>query len=148
MDVIQTPANNVKGKLSNQIDRRRKRSYSPDRQRDSRDQKRDRHDYDDIYQDRPSKRRRSNSRSPSPPRRSRQPSPPHRSRQPSTPRRSRQPSPPRRSRQPSSPRRSRQPLPSQEDTFGDGYVMPQWKEFYTRARAIRNEGPLDECAKG
>src|SRR5271155_2724672 len=76
MDVIQTPANNVKGKLSNQIDRRRKRSYSPDRQRDSRDQKRDRHDYDDIYEDRPSKRRRSNSRSPSPPRPSRQPSPP------------------------------------------------------------------------
>src|SRR5271155_1119370 len=85
MDVIQTPANNVKGKLSNQIDRRRKRSYSPDRQRDSRDQKRDRHDYDDIYEDRPSKRRRSNSRSPSPPRPSRQPSPPRPSRQPSPP---------------------------------------------------------------
>src|SRR5271170_615214 len=64
--LTQTPANNVKGRLSNQRD-----SYHPDRQRDSRDRRRDRHDYDDIHQNRPSKRRRSNSRSLSPPRRPR-----------------------------------------------------------------------------
>src|SRR5271155_136659 len=47
MDVTRTPVNNVKGRLSNQIYRRRKRSYSPGRQRDPRDRSQDRYDYDD-----------------------------------------------------------------------------------------------------
>jgi hypothetical protein len=113
-------SSSVKGKLSNRIDRQRRddhhgkiRSYSPDRRRDSRDRRRDRHDYDDTYKDRPSKRR----RSPSPPRRSRQ---------------SRSPSP--------QPKPSRAPLASQEDAFRYSFVASQWNEFYTRARAIRNKG--------
>jgi hypothetical protein len=103
----------------------RKRSYSPDRHRDSRDRRRDRRDYDDIYEDRPSKRRRSNSRLQSPPRQLRQrrssscsSSPPHRPRQS----RSNSRSPiPRRSRQFRSPsphsKRSKALLPPQEGAF-------------------------------
>src|SRR5271154_2738150 len=50
MDVTRTPANMLKGRPLNQIDRGRrdeKRSYRPDQQRDPRDQSRDRYDYDD-----------------------------------------------------------------------------------------------------
>ena len=49
-------------------------------------------------------------------------------------------------------RRSKALLPYQEDAFSDnGLVISQWKEFYTRARAIRDKGlcgkDLEERAK-
>jgi hypothetical protein len=150
----------------------RKRSYSPDRHRDSRDRRRDRRDYDDIYEDRPSKRKRSNSHSPSPPprlrqfrsptphsKRSKAPLPSHedafRNGRPSKRRRSnsRSPSPPRRSRQSRSPspysKRSKAPLPPQEEAFRNNRpAVSRWNEFYTRARAIHNKGPYGRDLEG
>jgi hypothetical protein len=100
----------------------RKRSYSPDRHRYSRDRRRDRHDYDDIYEDRPPKGKRSNSHSPSPPRRSRQ---------------SRSPSP--------YSKRSKAPVPPQEAASRNNRpAVSRWNEFYTRASAIHRD--LEERA--
>jgi hypothetical protein len=88
--------------------------------------------YDDIYEDRPSKRRRSNSRLSSPPHQPRQSR--SNSRSP-TPSRSRQ----FRSLSPHS-KRPKAFLSSQEKTSrNDNLITSKWNDFYTRARAIRDK---------
>src|SRR5271154_1767499 len=113
--LTQTPADNVKGTLSNQMD-----------------------------QDHPPKRIRKNS-----PHQSGQALPPQKDAfrnriTPSAPHQSRQALPSQEvTSDPvtsSAPYQSRQALSSQEGVTGD-LVIPGWKDFYTRARAIHNKGP-------